>query len=72
MEIALFKEVINVNPFICEGSDGTEQWARVGENTALSLGLANAISARTCKQKVQAQIVYFQSDDTKNLKKLVL
>ena len=38
---------------------------------ALALGFPNAISARTCKQKVQAQVCYFRADDTKNIKKLV-
>ena len=72
MEICLFKEVINVNPFNCEGAESIEEWGKVGENTALALGLPNAISAQTCKQKVQAQVGYFRADDTKNIKKLVL
>ena len=71
MEICLFKEVLNVNPFTFEGAESIEEWGKVGENTALALGLDNAISARTCKQKVQAQVGYFQADDTKNIKKLV-
>ena len=71
MEIALFKEVININPYTAEGSESIEMWAKVGENTALALGMENNISARTCKQKVQAQVAYFKADDTKNIKKLV-
>ena len=71
MEICLFKEVINVNPFTSEGAESIEEWGKVGENTALALGLPNAISAWTCKQKVQAQVGYFRADDTKNIKKLV-
>ena len=71
MEICLFKEVINVNPFTSEGAESIEEWGKVGENISLALGLPNAISARTCKQKVQAQVGYFRADDTKNIKKLV-
>ena len=67
MEICLFKEVINVNPFTSEGAESIEEWGKVGENTALALGLDNAISAQTCKQKVQAQVGYFRADDTKKL-----
>ena len=72
MEICLFKEVININPFTSEGAESIEEWGKVGENTALAIGLPNAISARTCKQKVQAQVSYFRADDTKNIKKLVM
>ena len=71
MEIALFKEVININPYTAEGSESIEMWVKVGENTSLALGMENNISARTCKQKVQAQVAYFKADDTKNIKKLV-
>ena len=72
MEICLFKKVINVNPFNCEGAESIEEWGKVGVNTALALGLPNVISAQTCKQKVQVQVGYFHADDTKNIKKLVL
>ena len=63
--ICLFKEVINLNPFTSEGAESIEERGKVGENMALALGLPNAISARKCKQKVQAQVGYFRADDTK-------
>ena len=72
MEICLFKEVINVNPFTCEGAENIEMWSKVGENTSLALGMEKSISARTCKQKVNAQVSYFRSDDMKNIKKSVV
>ena len=71
MEIALFKEVININPYTAEGSESIEMWAKVGENTSLALGMENKISAQTCKLKVQAQVAYFKADYTKNITKLV-
>ena len=71
MEIALFKECINVNPFDEEGSEATEKWVEVGENTAIALGLCKAITPRTAKTKIFKQLDYYHQDDRASLKKLV-
>ena len=63
MEIAMYKEVINVNPFEFDGSEGLELWAKVGENTAIALGMANPLIGHTCKQKVERQVSYFRAED---------
>ena len=69
MEIALFKEVINIVPYNFEGAEATESWRKVGENTVLAMGIEATISARTARQKIEMQLKYFRSDNKKNLKK---
>ena len=71
MEIALFKEVININPFDEEGGEATKKWIEVGENTAIALGLSKAITPRTTKTKIFKQLDYYRQNDRANLKKLV-
>ena len=69
MEIALFKEVINVVPYNFDGSECTEAWRTVGENVKLATGCEANISSRTARQKVEMQLKYFRCDNKKNLKK---
>ena len=69
MEIALFKEVINVVPYNMEGSEATEAWKTVGDNVKLATGCESNISSRTARQKVEMQLKYFRSNNKKNLKK---
>ena len=71
MEIALFKEVLNVNPFTVDGADGLELWRQVGVNTGLALGLPDPILGRTCKTKTEKQVVFYRTQDKKNIRKLV-
>ena len=71
MEIALYKEAINVNPFEYDGAEGLAKWAEVGENTALALGLEKSLSWRTAKTKVYTQVNYFLADDNRCRNKLV-
>ena len=59
----MYKEVLNINPFEFDGSEGLEMWAQIGENTAIAVGMANPIIGRTCKQKVERQVGYFRAED---------
>ena len=69
LEIALFKEVININPYTCDGQEANDLWKQVGENTCLATGLEAEISSRTARDKVDRQLKYFKSENTKLLKK---
>ena len=69
LEITLFKEVINLNPFTCDGQEGNDLWKKVGENTSLAAGLDVDISSRTARDKVDRQLKYFKAENTKLLKK---
>ena len=71
MEIALFKEVINVVPYNMDGSESTEAWRVVGENVRLATGCEAPVSSHTARQKVEMQLKYFRCNNKKNLKKLV-
>ena len=51
LEIGLFKEVINVNPYVSEGQDLTEAWRKVGENTTLASGGGYENECPYCKTK---------------------
>ena len=69
MEIALFKEVINLNPFTCDGQEANEAWKKTGQNTSIACGLDIDISSRTAQDKVDRQLKYFKAKNTKLLKK---
>ena len=69
LEIGLFKEVININPYVMEGQDLTEAWHKVGENTTLACGVEMEMSARTAHQKIEQQIKYFKENNRRLLQK---
>ena len=69
MEIAMYKEILNCNPFEYDGSEGLELWQKVGENTAIALGMREPILGRTCKQKVERQVSYFRAEDRERYNK---
>ena len=69
LEIGLFKELLNINPYVNEGQELTEAWRKVGENTTLSCGGEMEMSARTARQKVEQQLRYFKEDNRKLLQK---
>ena len=69
LEIGLFKEVININPYVMEGQDLTEAWCKVGENTTLACGVEMEMSARTAHQKIEQQIKYFKENNRRLLQK---
>ena len=69
LEIGLFKEVINVNPYVSEGQDLTEAWRKVGENTTLACGVDMEMSARTARQKIEQQLKYFKESNRRLLQK---
>ena len=70
MEIALFKEVLNVNPFTVDGAEGLELWRQVGVNTGLALGLPDPILGRTCKTKTEKQVVFLLYSRQKKYQKV--
>ena len=71
LEIALYKEAINVNPFEFDGAEGLAKWGEVGENTSIAMGLEKVMSWRTARTKVYTQVSYFLADDNRCRNKLV-
>ena len=69
LEIGLFKEVLNVNPYVMDGQELTEAWRKVGENTTLACGFNMEMSARTARQKIEQQLKYFKEDNRRLLQK---
>ena len=70
MQIELFKEAINVNPFTADGAESLNLWRQVGVNNGLALGLPDPVLGPTCKQKTEKQ-VFYHMEDNKNIKKLI-
>ena len=69
MELVLYKETINVNPFQFDGAELVDAWKEVGDNTRSAIGVATVITPRTARQKVEREMVYYKSQNRKNIQK---
>ena len=71
IELALYKEVINVVPFNYSGKELTAAWQKVIDNVTLALALDQKMLVRTAKTKVEVQVKYFITDNNEMLKRCV-
>ena len=69
IELALFKEVINVVPYNYGGKEAKDAWKEVVQNVTLACGLTQRMLPRTAKTRVEAQLKYFITENNEMLKR---
>ena len=69
IEIALFKETINIVPFNYDGNEWWDAWREVADNTCMALGIEQEMFPRTAKEKVFDQVKYYRANNERCLKK---
>ena len=69
MEIVLYKETININPYQYDGPESVDAWTEVGQNLREALALRSVITPRTARQKVDRELAYYKSENRKNIQK---
>ena len=69
IEIAVFKETINLIPFHYERTKANQVWAQIAENVMLAMGLDQVLTGQTAKGKVEARIKNFKSKNKELIKK---
>ena len=69
IEIALFKEVINLVPYNYEGKENKEVWKEVVQNVSLALGLNEVMLVKIAKTKVDTQLKFYITENNEMLRK---
>ena len=69
IEIALFKETINLVPYNYDRPETMKVWKEVADNTCAALGLNQVLRPRSAMEKVYAQVQYYLKENFEMLQK---